>query len=182
MQTEYELKVPGIAIEHVEKKLINLWATLKSPERLMKRRIYEMSSKTEWMRIRLRYDWYQATLTIKEVSAHTIDGTQELEVRVGDFDTMHQMLIKMWYVPLTYQENKRISRRLDDCDIEIDTRPMLEPYLEVEWKDSESVFEIIHRLWYSIDQTIWVKVKQMYESKWIDLHDIKRLTFWEYSY
>jgi adenylate cyclase class 2 len=138
-----------------------------------------MNPPQDWMRLRLRDDWIQTTLTIKEVKSHTIDGTQELEVIIDDFEVMHQMLLMMWYEPVTYQENKRISRSLDGCDVEIDTRPMLPTYAEIEGIDEKTVVNVLEKLGYTVWETTAVKVKQMYEAKWIDLHSIERLVFEE---
>jgi adenylate cyclase class IV len=177
MQTEYELKILNITTTFFEQKLMALWATKQSEERLMRRYVYEMKPKQDGTRLRLRDDWNAVTLTIKQVKAHTIDGTQELEVIIEDFKIMHTMLIMMWYEVVTYQENKRISRLLDGCDIEIDTRPMLETYAEIEWASEKNVLQVLEKLGYDVSETTAVKVKQMYEAKGVDLHSIERLVF-----
>ena len=177
MKTEYELKIVNINSDEFQKKLKALWAAQKTWERLMRRNIYEINPPVEWMWIRLRDDGVQTTLTIKHVKAHTVDGTKELEVVVNDFDVMHSMLAMMWFKLLTYQENKRISWSLYGCDIEIDTRPLLETYAEIEWPDEKNVMNVFEKLWHTIADTTAVKVKQMYEAKGIDLHAMKKLVF-----
>lgn len=177
MKTEYEVKIPNINTKTFEDTLSEVGAKKVILERVMRRNIYETNPPQEWVWIRLRYDWSHTTLTIKHVQAHTIDWTKELECIVQDFDIMHTMLITMGFVLLTYQENKRTSRRLDACDIEIDIRPNLEPYAEIEWPNQDTVALTVEKLWYRMQETTAVKVKQMYEAKGIDLHSIERLVF-----
>ena len=57
--------------------------------------------------VRLRSDGKQATLTVKEITADTIDGTHEWEVEVSDMETTLEILAKIGIKPRGYQENKR---------------------------------------------------------------------------
>lgn len=57
---------------------------------------------------------------------------KELETEVADFETTNCILQELGYTPRAYQENRRTSYAYNDCDIEIDERPMIPPYLEIE--------------------------------------------------
>ena len=61
-----------------------------------------------------------------------IDGMKELETEVADFHTTHEILQELGYTARAYQENRRTSYSFNDCDVEIDERPLIPPYLEIE--------------------------------------------------
>jgi adenylate cyclase class 2 len=86
----------------------------------MKRCIYDFNPIRPDAWIRLRNDGHVSTLTIKERSADTVDGTKELEVVVSSFGDMNAILEKLGYHSCLYQENRRRSFVLDDVQIEID--------------------------------------------------------------
>jgi adenylate cyclase, class 2 len=98
----------------------------------MKRCIYDFNPMRPDAWIRLRDDGQQSTLTIKERSADTVDGTKELEVVVSSFEDMNAIMERLGYTSRLYQENRRRSFVLDDVQIEIDEWPMIPPYLEIE--------------------------------------------------
>jgi len=178
MQTEFEAKILEINIEDIVKKLDKLWAK-RIWEKLQKRLVYDFNPKKENSWIRLRDNGTKTTLTIKEINNDQIDGTEELEVEVEDFERTNLILEKLGYISKLYQENKRISYTLDDIEIEIDTRPLIPPYLEIEAKSLIDIEETIKKLGFDVSQTTSMNTIKVYKKYWIELETIKELKFEE---
>ncbi len=146
MQIEFEIKVLDIDIEFIKNKLDKLGSKYIWRKEF-KRYAYDFKPACYEKWIRLRTDWETTTLCTKEIIDESkIDWTKELEVTVDSFENTNELLQKIWYDFRAYQENIRISYTLDDCEIEIDQRPMIPTYLEIEWKNKESVENILKKL------------------------------------
>mgnify|MGYP003495102027 CR=1 FL=1 len=149
MPIEHEIKILDINIDIIRNKLKVLWAKFINTKSF-RRYVYEMKPPVYEKRIRLRTDWTQTTLTVKHIiNPEVIDGTKEREIIVDNFDTTNTLLNQMWYVAKSYQENNRESYHLDECDIEIDSRPHIPPYLEIEWPSVNAVQAIVNKIWLS---------------------------------
>lgn len=176
MQTEFEVKILDINVEEIISKLEKLGAT-KVRDKFQKRYIYSFKPRKENYWIRLRTDGNKTTLTIKEVHNDQIDGTQELEIIVDDFEKTNLLLEKLGYESEYFQENKRISYILDDVEIEIDFWPKIPPYLEIEGKSIEEVHNMIKKLGFEISQTTSISTKEVYTKYSLDIHSFKELKF-----
>lgn len=142
---EYEARVLEIDKDKLEKKLNNLGAK-KIADFNYKRRVYNFYPATDGKWIRLRTDGNKTTLTIKEIKSDKIDGTEETEIEVSDFEKANAILNKLGYVSHTYQENKRTRYLLNDVEIDIDTWPYIPTYVEIEGKSTEDVLNTINKL------------------------------------
>jgi adenylate cyclase class 2 len=176
MRTEFEVKILDIDVERVISKLDALGA-IKRGEKMQKRLVYDFHPRNGHKWVRLRNDGTKTTLAIKEIQSDKIDGTKELEVSVGDFDTMNLILEKLGYAPKGYQENKRVSYELDGVEIEIDFWPRIPPYLEVEGKSAADVERVVRLLGFEISQTTSVNTTDVYKKHGLDIHAIKELRF-----
>ena len=126
MAVEYETKVLNIDVEAVKQQLKELGAVFIGKKNF-RRYVYDMNPPQAEKRMRLRTDGKITTLTIKH-----IDGVQEREVGVEDFDQMNALLEQLDYRAKSYQENVRESFILGDCNLEVDSRPLIPAYLEIE--------------------------------------------------
>ena len=176
MATEYEVKVLDIDTEGIISRLNNLGAE-KIGEKNMRRYVYEFSPKRASSWIRLRDEGEKVSITIKEFVKDSIDGMEETEIVVDDFETANLLLEKLGYSYEVYQENKRISYLLDGVRIEIDSWPKIPEYLEIEGDSREDVERIIDLL--EIDKTkiTSVPTKDIYEKYGLNLHSFKELRF-----
>lgn len=176
MKTELEVKILDINIDIIKSKLKNLNAIYKW-EKMMKRYVYDFTPKQQGKWVRLRDNWTETTITIKETTNDNVDWTKELEIVVDLFDNAHEMLKKLWYQETAYQENKRTSYDLKWVNIEIDERPLIPPYLEIEWDSIEAVYDIVNLLWYVKDDTTSINTTKVYSKYWIELDSITLLSF-----
>ncbi|HMY80630.1 MAG TPA: CYTH domain-containing protein [Candidatus Absconditabacterales bacterium] len=179
MNYEYEIKVLAIDIENIQKKLQELGAQ-KQGTYLMKRYVFDMASSNNnscW--IRLRDDGRKVTLTIKEVEHDGIDGTKEWEIIVDSFETTFEMIQKLGYTAKAYQENRRTSYTMGNVFIEIDERPMIPPYVEIEGPSIESVENLVGLLGFEKKDTTSINTSKIYLTYGIELDTIKELRFQE---
>jgi len=176
MKIEYEVKILDINVGKFQKKLESLWAEYLWEE-VQKRYVYDFNPVDPNKWIRLRQKWTKTTLTVKEIIDDSITWTKEVEIMVWDFEDTNSILKELWYIAKAFQENKRISYKLDWVEIEIDFWPMIPAYVEVEWQNENDVDKTLEKLWYSIDDTTSMNTNKVYDKYWIDLSSIKDLRF-----
>jgi adenylate cyclase class 2 len=176
MQAEYEVKILDVDVKEIKKKLEESGAK-KYLERNMRRYVYDIDPADQSRWIRLRDNGEKTTLTIKKIESDNIDGTKEIEVRVDDFDKTNQLLNELGLFHKAYQENKRISYRLNGVKIEIDFWPKIPPYIEVEGVNQEETEKVVRILGFDMSQTTSMGVTKVYEKYGIDIHDFKELKF-----
>ncbi len=180
MKTEIEVRILEINPDQIQKKLKEIGAK-KIADRNMRRYVYDLSKDQNgncerW--IRLRDNGTSTTIAIKNISNDGIDGTQEVETAVDNFEKMHEILELSGLKANAYQENKRISYKLNDIEIEIDFWPLIPPYLEIEADSKEKIEKTLKLLGYTLKNTTTMAVKPIYEKIYgIDLHKIKELKF-----
>lgn len=176
MKIEYEVKILDINVDEIKNKLILLWAEFIW-EKNQKRYVYDFNPVNPNKWIRLRQKWEKVELTIKEITDDSITWTKEIETSVGDFETTNSMLEELWYKAKAYQENNRISYKLDWVEIELDFWPLIPVYMEIEWKNEEEVKNTVEKLWYKMSDTTSINTNKVYDKYWIDLSKIKNLRF-----
>ncbi len=176
METEFEVKILKIDVEQIKNKLEEIGAK-KHLERNMRRYVYDINkdNKNSW--IRLRDNGQNVTLTIKEIHSDEVDGTKEVEIKVDDFEKTNLLLNKLGFFAKAYQENKRISYKLDNVEIEIDFWPKIPPYLEIEAKSAEEIEKVVKLLGFNLDQTTSIGVQKVYEKYGLNIDDFKELKF-----
>ncbi len=134
MKTEIEVKFLNIHINEIRAHLENAGAKLVKPMALMRRMILKTPEMLESnAMLRLRDEGDKKTLTYKKFTNNTIDGAKEIEIKIDDFETTADLLIKGIGVPLiSFQESKRETWVLNNVEIMIDKWPWLDPYIEIE--------------------------------------------------
>lgn len=176
MHIEYEVRVLEIDVEKLIKQLEELGAK-KVGDWNQRRYAYDLEeySKNRW--IRLRTNGEQTTLTYKEILNKTIDGTNEIEFEVKDFDVANEFLQKIGFTNGRYQENHRIRYILNNVELDIDTWPMLPTYLEIEGKNEKEVYDMIKLLDLENEKIVTDDVSEVYKSYGHDVRYIKNLKF-----
>lgn len=176
--TEYEIKILDINLEEIRQNLKKLWANFVGVKNF-RRYVYSFTPAVYHKWVRLRTDGKKTTLCIKEIQDESkIDGTKETEIIVNDFEITHIFLEKLGYHYKAYQENIRESYLLDWCEIELDQRPKIPPYLEIEWKSVEAVQNVMKKM--ELENHIYTSenTTAVYRRYWIkDLESYKELKF-----
>ena len=151
MKTEFEVRVLEIDHQEMVDKLTKLNAEFKF-EALQQRYVYDVKPKQDNKWIRLRTDGNKTTITIKDLTAKTIDGTKELEIVVDDFDKANELLEELGYKNRGFQQNKRTQYILDGVEIDLDRWPLIPEYMEIEGPSIEAVYETLDKLEISKDK------------------------------
>ncbi len=174
MDTEYEVRVLEINVEDIEKKLEELGAVF-CWDHLQRRYVYDFIPKIDGKWIRLRTNGDKTTLTIKNIVSSTIDGTQELEIIVDNFEKTNLFLNELGFVAKGYQENRRRQYILDGVEVDIDYWPMIPTYLEIEGKSENDVYQVLEKLGISKDSATSRDVEGIYLDYGYDLEAIYNL-------
>lgn len=180
MSIEYEAKVIRINPIVISKQILACGGR-QVGEAFMRRYVYDIvpGDKSRW--IRLRDTGNEVTLTVKEIVHDGIDGTHEVEIIVGDFETTNKLLGKLGFNPKSYQENRRTSFVLGGARLEIDHWPLIPPYLEIEGDSREQVIKVASLLGFDESQLTGENTIKTYARYGIDLNTIKELRFPDYA-
>ena len=180
MEKERELTVLNIELDEFINQLEELGAE-KQGEFLQRRYVYDVKPLNPNKWIRLRTNGTKTTLTIKEIKdKNAIEGTNELEVVVGDFDKTNEILKELGYEARNYQENYRRVYLLGNVEISIDSWPLIPTYVEIEGKTNEDVERVLKLVNTKNYQTTTFDVESIYREIYgIDIMKIKELKFGE---
>lgn len=174
MHTEYEVRILEIDSKRVIEKLKELGAEFQW-DCIQKRYVYDFIPKIDGKWIRLRTNGRKSTLTIKNLVSSKIDGTQELEVEVDNFERTNLILKELGFEPKGYQENRRCQYLLNGVEIDIDSWPMIPTYLEIEGSSEEAVYNILEALGFDIGDVSTKDVEAIYLNYGYNLEEIYEL-------
>lgn len=131
--------------------------------------------------IRLRTTKGKTTLTIKEIFSqedeYPIDKLKEVEFEVGDFDAADKFLNEMDFYSDSHQEKRRIQYKLNGLEIVIDFWPMINPYIEIEGDDPNSIYDLVRKLGYKDEDALVMNTDSVYAKYGINREDYCVLTF-----
>ena len=174
MKTEYEVKVLEINHDEMVNRLQELNAEFRF-EALQQRYVYDFIPKIPGKWIRLRTNGDKTTLTIKNLVSSRVDGTQELEIEVDDFDRTNLILKELGYEAKGYQENRRIQYTYNGVEIDIDYWPLIPTYVEIEGPSEEAVYNTVEALGFTKDSCTSRDVEGVYLDYGYDLATIYNL-------
>ena len=176
MNSEYEVRVLDIDVDDFIKQIVKLGAIYVNKYE-QKRYIYDFNPKIDNKWIRLRTDGFKTTLTIKEYQSAEIGGTKEIEIEVSDIEKTDEILNQLGYFKRSIQENKRIRYILNDVEIDIDTWPYLNTYVEFEGKNKKSVQDLLKLLEIDENSITTMDAQDIYLANGFTLEDLNNLKF-----
>lgn len=137
--------------------------------------------------IRLRKSGNETTLTVKQilgrrtnefgVREHSISNVLEYETGVTSFETTKEILEQLGYYHKNYQEKRRISYVYNDIEIDIDHWPHIPPYIEVEAHSEKDIFDFLHLIGYTKEDTVSMNADDVYTHYGLDMYSYKELKF-----
>src|SRR5690606_28175830 len=174
MATEYEAKILDVSPGDIAKRVLDAGGTSVGWS-VQRRYVYDIvpGDQSQWLR--LRDNGSKVTLTYKRIRHDGIDGTDEVEVEVGDFEQANRLLGMLGYRPKAYQENRRTSFLLNGAEVEVDEWPMIPPYVEIEGHNREHVVEVAETLGFTEDRLTGENTTKVYARYGIDLAQHTRL-------
>lgn len=176
MNTEIEVKVLEINHDEIVKKLESLNA-IKKFDALQQRYVYNLIPEQKGKWIRLRTNGTKTTLTLKNLHAKTIDGTEEIEIEVDDFEKTNLLLKSLGYKSHGFQQNKRLQYILNDVEIDLDKWPMIPEYMEIEGKSEEEINNVIKLLGLEDSKIVTLDVSSIYDYYGYDGDNLGDLSF-----
>ena len=177
MPKEYEAKILKIDPGAIEARILaNGGRRVRGPV-LMRRLVYDITPGDESRWLRLRDSGDVTTVAVKQIMHDGIDGTEETEVRVDDFDGMSEILAQLGLTPKSYQENRRTSYRMDTAELCVDEWPLLPPYLEIESDSRAGVIRAAAILGYPKKSLSGLNTLDIYAACGLDLPTYRWLTF-----
>ena len=174
MHTEYEVRLLEIDVEGIKKRLEEVGAEF-CWDKLQRRYVYDFIPKVDSKWIRLRTNGEKTTLTIKNLVSSEIDGTQELEIVVDNFERTNLILKELGYEAKGYQENRRVQYMLNGVEIDIDYWPLIPTYVEIEGPSEEAVYRTVEALGFRKDNCTSRDVEGVYLDYGYDLATIYNL-------
>lgn len=165
MAKEFEIKFLNVSKDTVRELLLQNELTCTQQEFLMKRKTFHplQTDKNEWFRIRKEYS--KTTMTYKCIHASDIDGVEEHEVNVSDFDVAAEILMKTGLKNTSTQENLREVWKNHEIEVCIDTWPGLNPYIEIEGTTPEIVRGYTERLGFVFEDGLFGGSEVVYEKE-----------------
>lgn len=168
MNIEYEATFPNIEKDDVRKRLKAAGAILVRPEYVQKRIPFWLPNKenaeNSWLRVRDEGD--KVTLSLKTINGENIENQKELCLEVNSFDDAVELLESIGCERKSYQETKRELWTLDGVEVTIDEWPFLDPFVEVEGKDEESVKNVSKKIGFDYGTALFCSVGNLYVQKY----------------
>ena len=168
MDIEYEATFPEVDKEDMRKRLRQVGAELVRPEFVQRRFPFCLPGKDSmnesWLRVRDEGD--RVTLSLKSINGERIENQREICLSVSSFDEAGELLELIGCTKRCYQETKRELWRMEGVDITLDEWPFLEPFVEVEGKDEESVRRISEKLGFDYSVALFCTVGKLYRMKY----------------
>jgi adenylate cyclase class 2 len=171
---EHEAKILGINIDAF---LVSLAAANGTylHDYPFRRYVFDTNPPQAGTWLRLRTNGTETTLTAKEITDTTIEGTHEREVVVSNFENTLEILQKAGLQTKGYQVNHRFDFKLGDTTVSLDFWPALEPYLEIESPSTESVLQTATALGFAASDLVTKNTLELYQDNGIALDSTPKL-------
>jgi adenylate cyclase class 2 len=180
MQIEFEAKYPKINKDDIRTKLKDLGATLVFAEQKFIRMTFdtpELREKNAWVRLRDEGDKITMTFKIVE-NAASAAGMKEVGFEISDMEAAKSFLEQLGLTHKGYEENLREEWRLDGVTFEIDTWPLIDPYLEIEAPSEDIVKSYFDKLGLDYSKAYFGSSDILYRKLYgIEILGRKQLTF-----
>lgn len=138
------------------------------------------NNNNKWIRLRKSKD--KVTITIKHILASNNSGIEQMlenELQVNSIEEGDNFLQSLGYAYKSFQEKERISFKLDNLEIDIDTWPGIPTYLEIEGDSKEILESFIKKIGYQWSDTISCTADKVYEHYGKSMFNNRNLTFQE---
>lgn len=167
MKNEIEARFLSINKAEMREKLKSAGFKLKTPEYLMRRKTFDFSrvapGHNKWGRVRQESD--KVTMSVKEIRSSDISNVYEVELVVNDFDTAVAFFEACGISVKAFQENVREVWIRDGIEVTIDTWPGLNPFIEIEGSNENTVREVSQELGFDFEKAVFGSIDLVYEKE-----------------
>jgi len=136
--------------------------------------------------IRIRTDGVTTTIATKHIKRDTstfineydIDAVDETEMQISDFNIGIELMKQLGYFFRNYQEKRRIMYMSENgLEIDIDFWPMIPPYLEIEGKTEEDIYNMVNILGFKKNDVKIANTDDIYKIYGLNIYDFSELKF-----
>lgn len=186
MKTEFEAKFFPIDKDAIREVLKSVDAQLVSPERKMRRIIFDHREnaqvKADYIRVRDEGNAVRLSAKTHAGENGKLEDQKETDVEVQSFDDTVEILHQAGLIESAYQETLRETWDCQGAEVVIDTWPSLPCYIEVEASSEEEVKKVSELLgmnWEERRITSVVEVYAEYFKVSVEevLNKLKKVTF-----
>ena len=176
---EYEVRILDINKQSMVEKIISLsGAELVNHEMLQRRYIFDypngmLRENGSWVRLRSA-GREKIELTLKKRGS---GSDFEKTVLVSGFEETKTRLETSGLMVMGYQENIRTTFKMGEIIFDLDTWPLINPYLEIEAPSKEMVLEGVLLLGFTEADVTHLVGEALFRHYGIDLASIKELKF-----
>lgn len=178
---EIEARFLEIDVEAFKKRLTEVSAEDLGEDFLQEVIFYDKD--LEWQKYgrkfaRLRQNKKGVFMTFKHVETDTVEGAQEIELKVDNFDKAKDFLEEVGLVAFREQEKKRHSFKLGNVIVDIDTWPSIPTYLELEGPSEEDLKKAAQILGLDWSQAVFEDARHIIENRYkVPVGQYKYFTF-----
>ncbi|MBI1308500.1 MAG: CYTH domain-containing protein [Proteobacteria bacterium] len=184
MNNEIEAKYLSVNLEGCRADLRNAEFSCVRPWSLMRRYTFMLTelnpSLHKWARVRDEGD--KITMTFKQVhDAQRINGTEEVEFEVSDFDSAVLFMQRIGFIHWAYQENQRETWVKDGIEVTLNEWPALPPFVEIEAANETLVKDASKELGFDYGKAVFGGIGRLYGLQTAfteeDISNVRELTF-----
>ena len=137
----------------------------------------------KWVRVRETNG--RTTITIKHIlnpdlqkdSKEEIQRVMETEMEVPSIEEVNSILEQLGFSFRNYQEKNRATYSLDGVEVDIDSWPLIPPYVEIENDSDELIQSTIEKLSLQKHEIVSCNTADVYKKYGIDLYAFRELRF-----
>lgn len=166
---EIEARFINIDKEEMIQKLLQMGAVDDGEDHLEEIIFYDKENTWQYQVkkcIRLRKTSKRSTMTFKNSSVASVDGTKEIEIVIDDMEKAKLILQEAGLVLYRQQEKKRHTFQLGEVTLDIDTWPSVPAYIEIEAPTAELVRQTAEKLGFDWNDAIFEAVHFMIEKNY----------------
>lgn len=180
--TEIEVRFLNVDKENLVTKLYAVGARDKGEMLLSEVIFYDPA--LVWLQesrfVRVRTLGATTTLTYKKNKRQTIDSAYEVEFPVPDQEQAVKFLEGIGLVAYRHQEKKRHTFLLGKVVVDIDSWPLIPPYVELEGPSPAGLREVAELLGFNWNEGVFEDAKVIIENRYhIPIGNMRRFTFGE---
>lgn len=173
MPKEIELKFTDINQQALRQSLATAGYECVLPETLMRRVVFNPAIPDGKSWARVRDEGHRITCTYKRsIDASVIDGVEEIEFQVNDFDAAVAFIKALGMKEKAYQETKREIWLGHGVEVCMDTWPGLKPFVEIEGQDEALVYASAAQLGFDKSSALFGSVDEVYRLELGIPHDV----------
>ena len=169
MAIEFEATYLDINKDNIRRKLEDIGARLTRSEYKQRRYNFDLQSlgRNFWEWVRIRDEGNKITMAYKNISTgSSIEEQKEVEIEISDMDLGVEFMENLGARMTNYSETLRERWMFNSVEIDIDTWPYLDPYVEIEGKNKEDVIKVSESLGFDFKDAKFCGAGEIYEMKY----------------